>query len=137
MLLEQTDLYNASRAFEALHHVVHGQGGDRGSRQCLHFHAGAGESPGRGCYPDPGKRVVQLDQDLDMAQGNGMAQRDELRRALGGHHPGQLGGRPQVALREVAGADGGDCIGRKLDEGARRRPAFGLGLGGDIDHLRR
>ena len=77
---------------------------------------------------------VDLEVDCDFGQRQGVAEGDEVGRALGGHDAGDAGRGEYVAFGDGAVADGGEGGGGHVDA------AFGDGFAGrgvlvaDIDH---
>ena len=53
----------------------------------------------------PGSLASGVSVDLDLGNGERMAQRDQFMRALGGHDAGNAGGAEHIALFRVAFAD--------------------------------
>ena len=84
----------------------------------------------------PGSFGVGRQIDLDLRDGERMAERDQFVRALGRHDAGDAGGAEHVAFFRIALAH--DVEGRRLHHHATRghRLAFRHGLGRDVDHAR-
>ena len=79
---------------------------------------------------------LQLEIDGRLGDGQRMAQRDQLVRALGGHDAGDARGREHVALLGFALLDQRQRCRRHRDEAFRARGAMRHGLVGDVDHAR-
>src|SRR5215468_5990816 len=117
----------------ALHHVVDGQRGRRGSGERLHLHPGSVERLHLGT--DQGAALVERDLHRHPGEGDGMAERNQIRRALGGHHPGEPGGGEHVALLHLALADTGHGLWLHPQPGRGHRHALGALLAADVHHL--
>src|SRR6185312_4202034 len=64
-----------------------------------------------------------------------MAERNELRRPLGGHDPGDPGDRQRITLLECAAEDGVNRFGFGFEQGLSHCAATGRGLVADIDDM--
>jgi len=81
-------------------------------------------------------RAVGRDVDQDLRDGQGMAQRDELVRALGRHDAGDARGAEDIALPGVAVEHGGERPGRHAHNTFGDRDPRRDRLGADVDHAR-
>ena len=124
-LLHEPDAVDGHEAVGRLDHVVDGQGGHRDRRHGLHLHAGLGRRGAAGGDDQRAGLAVGRDLDGDLRQRQGMAERDELRRALGGHDAGQLGHAEHVTLGTGAIDDQGERLlvhlDGRLSDGAAER----------------
>ena len=86
--------------------------------------------PGRRRDVDGAARLVEGELDVDVGEGNGVAEGDQLGRLLGAHDTGQPGGRQNVALLDPAPSDEGQGLrthddatpGHRLSRRLRLRP---------------
>ena len=121
-----------ARLVDGLDHVDHGEAGDRDGGERLHLDAGAVGGRDRGHDVD---RLVGDDEvEGDRRQRERVAQRDQRRRLLGAHDPGQPRHGEGVALRHAGAAEQRDD-GRRDEDAARcgRRTRRHC-LAGDVDH---
>ena len=126
--------FDAHAAVDRLGHVVDGETGDGGGGQRLHLDPGRSDGLGLGADDDAGQRLVEREVDRDLGQGDRVAERDQLVRALGRHDAGDPRGPEHVALLRVAGADERQRLGPHDDASLGDRRAFGRRLFGDVDH---
>jgi hypothetical protein len=98
------DAADHHRSVDCLEHVEQGEAGHANSGERFHFDAGDPVRSHLRIDSKSGERLVELDPDLGFGQRQWVAERDELGGALGGHHPGELGGRDHRALRIGTGA---------------------------------
>ena len=144
LFFHEADLANHHRLVDRLHHVVDGQRGDRDGGEGFHFDAGLAGGADGATMSKPARVVVRST--LDVGQRQRMAQRDQLRRALGGHDAGQPRGLQRIAFLDCpapisrrAVGDIGSCRARPLrarSRASRSRPPSSPALGVDMTEAR-
>src|SRR5262245_11169059 len=135
-LLHEADALDAHAALGRLHHVVDGEAGHRDRGQRFHLDAGlAGDLDG-GAHLEAGQLTVGLELDGDLGYGEGMAQRDQLVRALARHDAGDAGGAQHVAFLGVTGQHEVERLRRHDHAAFRHCLALGRGLRRHVDHAR-
>ena len=107
-----------------------GLGGDDG----LHLHARGTGGAGLGLDAHAGRGVAHFKAHVHQVQAQGMAERDQLRGALGGHDAAHLGAGQHVALGQGAFLEQLQGVGRKLHDGFGNGHAPGVGLGAHVHH---
>jgi len=133
LLLDELHGADAHAALVALQHVVDGEAGGRDRGQGLHLHAGPVDGAHRGGHLDAGGTGPRLH--LHPREGDGVAERDDVRRPLGRHDPGEPRRGDDVPLLGLAAAHDADRGRPHRDEATRHRHPLGLGLRADVDHL--
>src|SRR6478735_3403590 len=108
---DETDATDLDAALHAFDHVVDRERGDRRGGHRLHLDTGLGGRRGLGADPQDARRTVGRDPDHEIGEGQRVAQRDELGRALAAHHAGQLGDGEDIALRAAAVDDEAERLG--------------------------
>src|SRR6185437_9418101 len=96
--MDEADAFDAHAAVDRFAHVVDGEGGHRDRGQRLHLDAGAALELAGGADIDGVTRRIAVEFDPDRAEREGVAQRDEIRRALRAHDAGKPRHRQDVAL---------------------------------------
>src|ERR1700712_2250761 len=135
LLALQPDRVHRRGRIERLDHVVQRETGDRHGGERLHLHPGAvGAAGGR---LDAHLGLAHLEVHRHARERDGVAERDEVRRALGAQDPSDACGRQGVALGHGAVAQGGAHLGGGAQDAARGRHAAGDLLVPDVDHPRR
>ncbi len=92
--------------------------------------------PDIGGHADPGGSGGRHQLHGDLADGQRMAQRDQLVRPLGGHDAGDAGDRQDIALLGLALLDQRERLGGHGDEALGAGGALRRGLVRDVDHAR-
>ncbi|PAV93356.1 hypothetical protein WR25_14250 [Diploscapter pachys] len=133
-LFEQADVRDRHRAIHRLRHVVDGEQGDRHGGQCLHLDAGLAVGGGQRGRGDAG--IVQRQVERDAGEGQGVAERDEVRGFLRRHDPGDAGNGEHVALLRGAVADRREGVGGDGDAAGGDCATLRHGFIADIDHMR-
>src|SRR6185369_10792305 len=132
-LVLELDRLDHHSAVHALHHVVDGQRGRGGGGERLHLHAGAVERLHLG--PDGRAALIEGDLHRHPGERDGVTEGDQVRRALGGHHPGEPGRGEDVALLHPSLADAGHRGWLHPEPGGGDGHALGPLLPSDVHHL--
>src|SRR5262249_2176058 len=106
----------------------------RHGRERLHLDTGARLDPHASLDPDAGPARVRRELDVDVRQRQRVAQRDQVRRALGSHDARQTRDGEHVALGERARGDCGERFGAHRDLAAGDRLPRRHLLRRDVDH---
>src|SRR5436309_1329096 len=97
-LLKQLDLRDRHAALDGLHHVVDGQGRDRGGGERLHLDAGLVHGAHARLDGQLAAAQVVAERDVHTGDAQRMAERDELGGALGAQDAGGARDAEDVAL---------------------------------------
>jgi len=131
---QQANFFNNHTFVQSFTHVIKGQSRHRNSCQRLHFDPGlTGQTHGRR-YLHGLLLGQQLEIHRRMGNGQGVAQRNEVRSSLGSHNPGKTRGFEHVALGNGAALDLIDNLGCHPDNPPGNGFPGGLRLAGHIDH---
>src|SRR5258708_18530772 len=134
--MDEADVGDAHPAVDRLAHVVDREVGDGDGGQGLHLDAGAARELAGGSDIDGVALRVAAQLDADRAEREGMAERNEIGRALRSHDAGEPRHGEHVALLDAARHD---ALERRLRHQHAARgggDTLALGLARDVDHPR-
>src|SRR5580700_4568545 len=98
---DQPDSFDAHAALDRFHHVIDGETGDRYCGQRFHLNAGLAGDLDAGFDDDARQLGVRRDVDLDLRDGERVAERDQFVRAFGRLNAGDAGYAEHIALLGV------------------------------------
>src|SRR5579862_1364290 len=134
-LFDEPNAFDAHAAFDRFDHVVDREAGDRDRGERFHLDAGFAGNFDPRSHLYSRQFDVGRDVDLDLGDGQGMAQRDQFMGAFCGHDTGEPRGAEDIALFRIALAHEIEGLGTHHDAAFGDRDAFGHGFRRNIHHV--